>query len=84
MEEIGLLDVDSDLHLFCLHYVFLPRVNAALASFKDAWNVHPLSSERNLTPTQLWTMGLIQAPQSNRPLEVRLLYIVTAVGVTII
>ena len=25
-----------------------------------AWNNHPLSSEGNLTPNQLWTVGLVQ------------------------
>ena len=30
MEESGLLDVTNPLHLFVLHYVYLPRINAAL------------------------------------------------------
>ena len=30
MEESGLLAVTNPLHLFVLHYVYLPRINAAL------------------------------------------------------
>ena len=58
MEQTGQLDVDDAVHMFCLHYVFLPRINHALAVFKDAWNCHPLSTERNLSPLQLWMSGL--------------------------
>ena len=28
--------------------------------FIDGWNNHPLSTERNLTPNQLWIFGLHQ------------------------
>ena len=45
---------------FCLHYVFLPRINHSLSVFKDAWNCHPLSTERNLSPLQLWMAGLAE------------------------
>ena len=50
-------------HLFCLKYVFLPRINASLEKFMLAWNSHPVSSEGNLTPMQLWTVGLIRNNQ---------------------
>lgn len=58
MEQAGVLDIDDAVDMFCLHYVFLPRVNRALAAFKDAWNCHPLSTEGNLSPLQLWMSGL--------------------------
>ena len=45
--------------LFCLHSVFPPRVNSALDSFVESWNNHALSSERNLTPNQLFIEGAI-------------------------
>ena len=60
MEQTGLLNVDNVVHMFCLHYVYLPRINHALAVFKDAWNCHPLSTERNLSPSQLWMSGLAE------------------------
>ena len=47
MEESGLLDVTNPLHLFVLHYVYSPRINAAIDSFVEAWNKHPIRTERN-------------------------------------
>ena len=58
MEQAGILDIDDAVDMFCLHYVFLPRVNHALAAFKDGWNCHPISTEGNLSPLQLWMSGL--------------------------
>lgn len=58
MEDNGLLDIDDEVHLFCLKQVFLPRINRTLYSFKRSWNVHPLSSEGCLSPMQLWISGL--------------------------
>ena len=57
LEEEGLLDCDNEVHLFCLHYVYMSRINRALEVFKQAWNLHPLSSEGNLSPCQLWIAG---------------------------
>ena len=58
MENNSLLDLDNEIHLFCLQYVFLCRINNALHNFTKAWNNHPLSSEKNLSPIQLWITGL--------------------------
>ena len=58
MEEINILDVDFDIHLFCLHYVYLPRINSSLNLFREAWNNHPLSSSSHLSPSQLWMSGV--------------------------
>lgn len=57
MEEEGLLDPSNELHLFCLQYVFIPRINESLSEFCRAWNSHPLSTESNHTPIQLWLAG---------------------------
>ena len=57
LEEMSLLNIDNEVHLFCLHYIFLPRVNNSLQQFISMWNSHPLSSERNMSPTQLWITG---------------------------
>ena len=43
---------------FCLHDVFLQRISNALHMFNDAWNNHSLLSEGNLSPMQLWVIGL--------------------------
>ena len=47
MEENDILNVDDELQLFCLHYIFLPRIN------KNIWNHHPLGTESNLSPLQI-------------------------------
>ena len=57
LEDVNLLDIDNDLHLFCLHYVFLPRLNQSLSQFIHMWNNHPLGTERNMSPIQLWMTG---------------------------
>ncbi len=57
MEDVGILNIDDPLHLFSLHYVYVPRINESLKQFESAWNNHPLSSVRNLSPNQLWLTG---------------------------
>jgi hypothetical protein len=60
MEDMQILDPISDVHLFCLHYIFIPRINRHLTEWKQAWIMHPMSSQGNQTPFQLWTSGLLQ------------------------
>ena len=57
LEELQELDMDNELHIFCLHHVFLPKINASLHQFQQAWNNHPMQSENGLTPEQLWIRG---------------------------
>ena len=58
LESVNMLNADNDLHLFCLHMVFIPRINKHLKSWQEAWVKHPLRTEHNLSPEQLWTIGL--------------------------
>ena len=60
MEGINILDPVNETHLFCLHYVYLPRINNHLQQWKDAWINHPLRTANNLSPIQLWTEGMWQ------------------------
>ena len=57
MEDLNILNIDNELHLYCLHYIFLPRINSSLQDFISMWNNHPLGTERNMSPTQLWMTG---------------------------
>ena len=57
MEDIGILDIDDKVSIFCLHYVFLARINRSLNQFQEAWNNHPLYSMSQLSPSQLWISG---------------------------
>ena len=54
MEDEGILDPMNEIHLFSLHYVYVPRVQRALDEFKAQWNSHPVSTESNLSPEQLF------------------------------
>jgi hypothetical protein len=53
LEEQG-LDASNDVHIWCLHYVFLPRINRKLDHFAAAWNRHRISTEGNRSPRQIW------------------------------
>ena len=44
----------NEVDIYCLHYVFVPRINQALSSFVEGWN-----TEGNQTPYQLFVMGLL-------------------------
>ena len=41
-----------------LHYVYLPRINKALAELSEDWNFHPLLSANNELPRQFWHSGI--------------------------
>ena len=58
MENNDLLSTDDEIHIFCLNYVFQKRTDHAIQKFKDAWNNHPLSTEANMSPKQLWVQGI--------------------------
>uniref|UniRef100_A0A671KLJ7 Uncharacterized LOC107670560 n=1 Tax=Sinocyclocheilus anshuiensis TaxID=1608454 RepID=A0A671KLJ7_9TELE len=59
LEAEGLLDISVVEDLFSVHYTFLPRLQADLDTFAEAWNHHPLSSEGNRSPEQLWQIGMM-------------------------
>ena len=54
LEKEGLLDAGNEADLFCLHLVYLPRINKLLNEFVEASNHHSLSTENNKTPLQLF------------------------------
>lgn len=60
LEDDGTLDPLNEIDIFCLHYVFNPRINKNLASFVESWNNHPVSTERNRTPNQLFISGALE------------------------
>ena len=71
MEESLILDPSNEVQLFALHYVFVPRINKHLETFTSGHN-GPISTERSLTPLQLWVNGLAQQSrlgQANRVME---------------
>ena len=53
LQERMLLDPPNEEHLFALHFVFLPRINASLSEFKQQWNDHGMRTTRHQTPLAL-------------------------------
>lgn len=70
LEEEGLLDISDVVHLFGVHYIFVPRLRADLDVFIGGWNNHSLRTEGGLTPEQLWSMGHQQHIDEGEALEV--------------
>lgn len=62
LETEQLLDPLNEIDLFCLHQVYIPKINRMLTEFAESWNNHSLSSERSLTPNQLFIQGSLQQP----------------------
>lgn len=64
LEHNDLLNPVDSVHIFALHYVYLPRINRALQQFLDAWNNHGVRTERGQTPNQLFTSGSLRLRNS--------------------
>lgn len=47
------LDIESSLHIFVLHHMFLHRINQDLHSTMHSWNNHSMRTENQATPNQL-------------------------------
>ena len=69
LEENGYLEIDNELHMFCLYYVFLPRINRHLNLFRNGNDNHPIRTESNMTPCQLWVYGLNHLNDNHATIE---------------
>ncbi len=58
LEAIHVLDADSELDLFILHCLFLPRIKKSLSDFSRAWNLHSLRTEHNWCPRKIWVNSI--------------------------
>lgn len=54
MERNGLLDRENEVHIFLLHYVFLPRIQRSIEQFIEQWNSHQLRTEHQYSPLQMF------------------------------
>lgn len=52
LEHHGLLDPVNEKHLFALHYIYVPRINAALELFATGWNNHGMRTVHGQSPLQ--------------------------------
>ncbi|XP_062342184.1 uncharacterized protein LOC134039976 [Osmerus eperlanus] len=54
LESEGIVDIDNEMHVWALHYVYLPRINRDMADFCNQWNHHGLRTERHQSPLQIF------------------------------
>lgn len=66
MEDEGVLNITSDIHMFILHYVFLPRIRRSLGHFVSMWNHHPLRTVNNQSPLNIWNQGILDRANQNQ------------------
>ncbi|CAB4038688.1 Hypothetical predicted protein [Paramuricea clavata] len=64
LEQRNLFDPSNELHFYCLHLVYVKLINKALEEFIGQWNNHPVSTECNFTPNQLWVQGMLNLRNS--------------------
>jgi len=60
LEDEGNLDFLNDLHIFSLHHVYIPRIENSLEELVRQMNNRPVSTERNLSPLQMWEKGMLE------------------------
>lgn len=58
MEQMGLLDPEDDVDIFCLHYVAEHLIQAAAVRFQRSWNDHKIRTEGHKSPNQIFIAGL--------------------------
>lgn len=58
MEDRGILNADDEVDIWCLRFVFINEINTSLFRWKEAWIRHPLRTEHNNSPLQLWINGM--------------------------
>lgn len=67
LESLELLDEHDEVDLFCLSYVFFPRIQQDLDAFKEFYNNHSVRTMYGRTPLQVWTVSMMQ--QSSAPIQ---------------
>ena len=55
----GHLGPSNETDFYCLHHIFLPRINRKLDKLTMKWNFHSLRTKSNLSPYQIWTTDII-------------------------
>ena len=57
LESDGLLNLDMEVHVYALHFIFIPRINRAIREYTNQWNCHPVSTAQSFSPEQLFISG---------------------------
>ena len=64
LEDNGILDSSNPSHLFALHYVYIPRINRHIESWRQGYIQHKIRTAGNRSPMQLYIQGLLQLRNS--------------------
>ena len=67
MEEQRILDSENEIHIYALHYIYIPRINNALSAFMTGWNNHSIRTEHGQSPLQLFVAGALRLRMSGVP-----------------
>lgn len=59
LEECRVLDPSNPLHLYALHYVFIPWINKHLDTWKAGFIRHHIRTAGSRSPMQLYILGLL-------------------------
>ena len=65
MEDQGIINIDSVTDIYCLHTVFLEKIQQHLDLFRSGWCCHRMRSEHNKTPNQMWIEGMNALARNN-------------------
>eukprot|EP00794_Sanderia_malayensis_P007519 gene7521-8352_t len=65
MEDHNILCLENDIHMFCLHHVFLSRLQRNLTYWSNAHNNHAIRTEHHRTPLQIWFSSNLRSFDEN-------------------
>lgn len=54
LEQEGFLSIANPTHLFCCHFVFIPRLQNDLDTFRNGWDSHPSEQIATWPQTSCW------------------------------
>lgn len=60
LEDTHIFDPSNDIHMFALHFVYVPRINNHLNTWKSGYVHHRIRTAGSRTPMQLYILGLIR------------------------
>jgi hypothetical protein len=67
LEQDGILDPDNPGQLWCLQYIYLPRLNRDLALFSEQWNLHGIRTVKGSpSPQTMYMERMLQLQGSSQ------------------
>ena len=68
-----MINLLNETDIYCLHYIFVPRISSILGSFGSEWNNHKLSTEDNRSSNQLFIQGMLDSDNESQSSTAQLL-----------